>query len=461
MGALLFTAGVTGLASVCAAQPFDWGLPPGFPSPAVPADNPMSDARVELGRHLFYDTRMSINGTQSCATCHRQELAFTDGLARAKGATGAVHPRSSMSLFNAAFAPSLTWAAPMLVDFERQALVPMFGTDPVEMGLKGHERRLLQDLRGDGTYLRLFARAFDGDPRSFSVANIARALAAFQRSLVSARSPYDRYRYGGDPSAISEAAKRGEQIFFSGEKAGCFQSHAGWTFAGPVRHAGRPDVETGFHNTGLYEPYPEPNSGLARHTGNPADAGKFRTPSLRNIGVTAPYMHDGRIATLEEVIEHYAAGGRARTNPNRSSILRPLKITAAEKADLIAFLHSLTDHEALRDPRWANPWPARPGASAATQSFCSITSVDLITAVTVSPFFNPSSSALRRVITLSMTFFPTRTVTWAITSPSCTSMIFPVNRFLADNGIPGLYHSSTPHGKQIRADALIPSKVIP
>jgi hypothetical protein len=172
-------------------------------------------------------------------------------------------------------------------------------------------------------------------------------------------------------------------------------------------------------------------------------------------------MHDGSIATLEEVIEHYAAGGRARMNPNRSSILRPLKLTDCEKADLISFLHSLTDREALLDPRWSNPWPARQSASAAPQSFWSMTSVDLMTAVTVSPFFNPSSSALRRVMTLSMTFFPTRTVTWAMTSPRRTSVIFPVRRFLADNGIPGLYHSLAPHGKPIRVEILVPSKVIP
>lgn len=449
------------VAAVCAAQPFDWGLPPGFPAPVVPPDNPMSAAKVELGRHLFYDTRMSVNGTQSCATCHRRELAFTDGLARSKGATGEEHPRSSMSLINAAFAPSLTWADPALIELEPQALVPMFGTDPIELGLRGHERRLLEELRGDDVYRRLFAAAFAGEAQPVTVANITKALGAFQRTLVSARSPYDRYRYGGDASAISEAAKRGERIFFSGEKAGCFQCHGGWNFAGPVRHAGRPSTSVEFHNTGLYERYPEPNTGLARHTGNAADAGKFRAPTLRNIAVTAPYMHDGSIATLEEVIEHYAAGGRARTNPNRSSILRPLNLTAGEKADLIAFLHSLTDQEALNDPRWSNPWPVRRGALAAPQSFWSMTSVDLMTAVTVSPFFSPSSSALRRVMTLSMTFFPTRTVTWAMTSPSRTSVIFPVNWFLADIGIFGFYHNSAPHGKRIRAESLILTKVIP
>lgn len=455
------TAAALVLSAVCAAQPFDWGLPPGFPSPSVPADNPMTAKKVELGRHLFYDTRLSINGTQSCATCHRQELAFTDGLARSKGATGEEHPRSSMSLINAAFAPSLTWADPALVELEPQALVPMFGTDPVELGLRGQEGRLLQDLRGERTYRRLFAQAFAGEVQPFTIANITRALAAFQRTLVSARSPYDRYRYGGNAAAIPEAARRGEEIFFSGEKAGCFQCHGGWNFAGPVRHSGRPATETEFHNTGLYELYPEPNTGLARHTGNAADAGKFRAPTMRNIAVTAPYMHDGSIATLEAVIEHYAAGGRAHMNPNRSSILRPLKLTDCEKADLISFLHSLTDREALRDPRWSNPWPARQSASAPPQSFWSMTSVDLMTAVTVSPFFNPSSSALRRVMTLSMTLFPTRTVTWAMTSPRRTSVIFPVRRFLADNGIPGLYHSLAPHGKPIRVEILVPSKVIP
>ena len=448
------------LAAACAAQPFDWGLPPGFPAPYVPPDNPMSAAKVELGRRLFYDTRLSVNGAQSCASCHRQELAFTDGLARAKGTTGEQHPRSSMSLINAAFAPSLTWADPALVELEAQALVPMFGTDPVELGLKGQEARLLADLRADPLYRRLFAEAFPGQPQPATIANITKALAAFQRTLVSARSPYDRYRYGGDPSAISEAAKRGERIFFSGEKAGCFQCHGGWNFAGPVRHQGRPGIETEFHNTGLYERYPEPNTGLARHTRNPADAGKFRAPTLRNIAVTAPYMHDGSIATLEEAIAHYAAGGRARTNPRRSPILRPLNLTAAEKEDLIAFLHSLTDLEALRDPRWANPWPAR-RAAAPPQSFWSMTSVDLITAVTVSPFLSPSSSALRRVMTLSMTFFPTRTLTWAITSPSRISMIFPVNWFLADKAIPGLYHSSHRRGKPFRASLLTSPEVLP
>ncbi len=316
----------------------------------------MSVAKIELGRHLFYDTRLSVNGTLSCAGCHRQELAFTDGLARAKGATGELHPRSSMSLVNIAYAPALTWADPKLDSLEQQALVPVLGTEPVELGLRGQEEKVLQELQRLPVYQRLFAAAFPGEDDPFRLENVTKALAAFQRTIISTRSPYDRYRYGGEESAISSAAKRGEVLFFSGENAGCFQCHGGWNFSGPVRWEGGPAVEPEFHNTGLYEKYPAPNTGLKRQTGNPLDAGKFRAPTLRNIAVTAPYMHDGSIATLEEAIEHYAKGGRAAASPNKSTILRPFRLTAAEKADLIEFLRSLTDEELLRDPRWSNPW---------------------------------------------------------------------------------------------------------
>ena len=124
------------LAVFCAAADFDWGLPKGFPAPAVPANNPMSAAKVELGRYLFYEKRMSVNGKQSCGTCHRQELAFTDGRAHAEGTTGQAHPRSSMSLVNVAYVPLLTWANPTLSSLEEQALVPMLGEEPIELGLK-------------------------------------------------------------------------------------------------------------------------------------------------------------------------------------------------------------------------------------------------------------------------------------------------------------------------------------
>lgn len=145
-------------------------------------------------------------------------------------------------------------------------------------------------------------------------------------------------------------------LFFSGEKAGCFPCHGGWNFSGSVRYEGGPAVEPEFHNAGLCEKYAAPNTGLERHTGNPQDAGKFRAPTLRNVAVTALYMHDGSIASLEEAIPHYTKGGRAAANPNESTILRLFRLTAEEQAELIRFLRSLTDEELLKDPRWSDPW---------------------------------------------------------------------------------------------------------
>ncbi|HEU0121470.1 MAG TPA: MbnH family di-heme enzyme [Bryobacteraceae bacterium] len=338
------------------AQPFDWNVRTGFPDPPVPTANPMSPAKVELGRHLFYDRRLSVNGGESCASCHKQELAFTDGLAHAKGTTGQAHPRSSMSLVNIAYAPALTWADPDATELERQALTPMFGTNPVELGLQGQEGRVLSEITGDTVYRALFASAFPGETPSVDL--ITKALAAFERTIISTRSPYDRYRYGGEPNAISEAAKRGEKVFFSSEKAGCFQCHGGWNFSGPVRYAGGPPTHAEFVNTGVYRSYLDPNTGLARHSGSATDEGKFRVPTLRNIAVTAPYMHDGSMATLAEVVEHYVRGGRA-AHPHKSSILRPLSLSASDRGDLIEFLRSLTDEELLRDSRFSDPWARR------------------------------------------------------------------------------------------------------
>src|SRR5262249_38103079 len=139
---------------------FDWNIPKPFPRPVIPADNPMSQAKVELGRYLFYDKRMSSNGRTSCASCHRQELAFTDGRAQAEGTTGELHPRSSMSLANIAYSPLLTWANPTLSSLEEQAKVPMFGTEPIELGLKGHEEEFLRVIAGDAVYQKLFPEAF-------------------------------------------------------------------------------------------------------------------------------------------------------------------------------------------------------------------------------------------------------------------------------------------------------------
>lgn len=355
--------------SEVSAPAYAWKLPPGLPPPHVPADNPMSDAKVELGRHLFYDTRLSRNGTQSCASCHQQARAFTDGLPRSVGSTGERHPRGSMSLVNVGYAKVLAWADPTLTRLEDQALVPMFGEHPIELGLD-RDGKWLDALSRDTTYQRLIRAAFpseDGLTRD----RVVKALAAFQRSIVSVRSPYDRYHYDRDDSAVSDAAKRGEMLFHS-RPLSCFTCHGGAHFSNAMG-SGRMVMTVEMHNTGLYNvaglmSYPDENTGLFAFTRKPEDMGKFKAPTLRNIAVTAPYMHDGSVATLEEVFDHYAAGGRTiatgphrgvgRDNPHKAAAITGFALTPDQRADLIAFLRSLTDEALLNDPRFANPWPA-------------------------------------------------------------------------------------------------------
>ncbi len=361
--------------SGASARSYVWDLPPGFPRPRVPVDNPMSVEKVELGRHLFYDTRMSLDQTFSCATCHKQPIAFTDGRAQGVGVTGQVHPRGSMSLANVAYTPVLTWANPTQRRLETQALVPMFGEEPVELGLSGHETALLARLAMVPRYESLFAAAFPDEKNPLTLANVTRAIAAFERTLISGRSPYDRYRTGEDPLAISESAKRGEALFFS-ERTECFHCHGGFNFTETTDYVGKGFVEVEFHNTGLYNldadgSYPPPNTGVMAVSDDAEDMGRFRAPTLRNIALTAPYMHDGSVATLEAVIAHYEAGGRTiadgpfkgvgALNPKKSSFVKGFSLTSEERRDLIAFLESLTDTTFLTDSRFADPWPAHSG----------------------------------------------------------------------------------------------------
>lgn len=349
---------------------FRWELPAGFPVPLVPTDNPMSDAKVELGRRLFYDTRLSGNGAFSCSSCHRQQNAFADARNLPFGSTGQAHPRNSMSLPNVAYQVVLGWADTKTRRLESQALIPMLGTAPVELGLSGREAEMLGRLRSVALYQPLFRAAFPADTSPFTVDNVTRAIAAFERTLVSGDSPYDRYRRGVT-NAISDPAKRGEALF-TGDRLKCSQCHSGIMFTNAARWVGGPGTaDPEFFNTGLYNvggtgAYPAPNTGLHAVTGLASDMGKFKVPSLRNIEVTFPYMHDGTVATLSDVIDHYAAGGRTITgasspgvgsaNPNKSVLIGGFTITAAEKADLIAFLRSLTDSTFLTTPRLSNPW---------------------------------------------------------------------------------------------------------
>lgn len=360
-----------------------WDLPEGVLPPRVPEDNPMSVAKVELGRFLFYDKRLSANETQSCASCHQQDLAFTDGLTQAEGSTGEIHPRNSMMLANAGYAASLTWANNVLEKLEEQALVPMFGDEPVELGMSGMEDELLRRMRDDERYPAMFAAAFPNEEDPIVLGNITKALAAFQRQLTSFDSRVDRFNRG-DETALTESERRGMTLFFGGQtEAGvtdaleCFHCHGGFLFSQASDHEQNVFDQKSFINNGLYNldedgSYPTGNEGLYDLTFDPKNKGQFKPPSLRNIAKTAPYMHDGSFETLEEVIRHYERGGRlvpegteingedvsgdGHDNPNKSSFLNGFEITDQERRDVIAFLEALTDEGFLTNPAYSDPF---------------------------------------------------------------------------------------------------------
>ena len=332
----------------------------------------MTVESVELGRYLFYDIRLSGNGTQSCATCHAQALAFSDGRRTSTGSTGEAHPRNAQALVNVAYNSTLTWANPVLSELERQVQIPMFGEFPVELGISGREEPVLAALRADSRYAPLFAAAFPGEAEPMSFANIVKALSAFARALTSFNSPYDRFVYGGERAALSPAAQRGMRMFLS-EDLECHHCHTGFNFSQSTQHEGVTFIERPFFNTGLYNlddsgAYPADNTGLYALTNEPLDMGKFRPPTLRNIAKSGPYMHDGSLETLDDVVEFYARGGRliksgpnagdGKLNKHKNGLVAGFTATPEQKADLIAFLESLTDEAFLKDRRFSDPFAA-------------------------------------------------------------------------------------------------------
>ncbi len=337
--------------------------------PPVPDTNPNTVEKVQLGRRLFYDNRLSVNGLGSCSTCHLQHLAFTDGRPHAIGVTGESHARSSMSLINVAYNSNFTWASRRLQTLEQQIAIPLFNVQPVELGMTGREAVLVTELQADSTYARLFQSAFPESDDHVGIDNIIEALASFVRSIIAADSAFDRLLYLDDQSAISESALRGMRLFFS-EKLNCGACHQGQNYAGGQYVQGKLQEPTEFHNTGLYNVgghnrYPKADPGLRSESRQSDDDGKFRAPSLRNIAVTAPYMHDGSISTLSGVIDPYAAGGRSidngqnagigSANSRKSELLTGFELSSVEKNDLLSFLNSLTDHSALEEQRFSKP----------------------------------------------------------------------------------------------------------
>ncbi len=300
--------------------PWRWELPDGVPPPPVPIANTMSAAKVELGRRLFYDADLSAKGTLSCAGCHEQKRGFADGNATRPGVHGDPGRRNVPGLANVAWFPRLTAADPAITSLEAQALVPLVGEHPVEMGMKGLEAELPGRLGADACYRRMFLRAFPAEKGRIDLGTVTAALAAFERTLIALDSPYDRFRAGaGD--ALPIKAKRGAGLFATLGCADC--------------HAGRDLTDGRYHRL---EPAGSGDAGLAEKTGRAEDAGRFRTPSLRNVAVTGPWWHDGSAKTLEEAVRRHRSA-----------------LPEASLPPLLAFFDSLTDPHFLTDSRFAMP----------------------------------------------------------------------------------------------------------
>lgn len=305
------------------------------PLPAMSSDR----ALVELGAALFVEPALSGNGTQSCASCHQAARAFTDGRPTALGSTGEANVLNTPSVVNAGELPALGWASPARTSLEAQIALPLFGAHPVEMGATGHEGEILRRLETDARYPALFRAAFPGDAKPLRWQRVIDALAAYVRSLRSS-GPYDRF-LAGDNAALSDEARRGAALFV---ELGCSACHSG-----PLLTNGS------YHNLGLYgftvvEDVPPSQEGLYGVTGQAADMGRWRVPSLRNVALTAPYFHDGSAATLEDVLDVYEQGGRGtgQRSPLKSEALVPITMSREDRAALIAFLRALTDEPATR-----------------------------------------------------------------------------------------------------------------
>ena len=294
-------------------------VPAGFPSLEYPADNVPTRLRVELGRRLFYDSRLSEDETVNCGSCHVLSAAFTDGRTTSSRLHGIAGKRNAPTLVN------LAWMKRLMMEggvptLETQALAPLHDSTEMSPSMMP----ILARLNGDA-YLKELTRAAYGRD-SIDAFVLTRALACFQRTFMSGDGRYDRYLQG-KKDQMNEKELRGKELFFSA-KTQCSECHSGVFF-----------TDMDYHNIGLEEVYAD--DGKARATHRDEDVGRFKTPTLRNIQLTAPYMHDGSMASLEEVIAFYNAGGKAHRNKDER--IHPLGLTPAQQADLLAFLTTLTD----------------------------------------------------------------------------------------------------------------------
>ncbi len=327
----------------------------GLPPLPVPEDNPQSPEKIALGEKLYNETRFSGDGTVGCVTCHDPKKGFTDNLPTSKGIRGQFGTRNAPTVINAAYYKFQFWDG-RRPDLEGQAKDPFL--NPIEHGLQNHDQ-ILDVIRKDAAYTAAFQKVFQADAAAITIDHVVGAIAAFERTVISGDSPFDRYLYGKDEAAISEAAKRGLALYRV--KARCQDCHT-------IGQTSAIFTDDKFHNLGVGFKRIEPRlraiidaqmkaaagdvdksvltdanvSELGRFaiTRKQEEIGAFKTPTLRNIELTAPYMHDGSQKTLAEVVDFYNKGGEA--NPFLDSGIRPLNLTPAEVADLLAFLKTLT-----------------------------------------------------------------------------------------------------------------------
>lgn len=301
--------------------PYTLTIPFGLDAAAgyIPADYPLTQDKVELGKLLFFDTRLSQNNTVSCASCHIPQLAWTDGQQVGIGIHRQPATRNTQTIVNRLYSKAQLWhgKSPSL---EAQAINPIH--KPVRMGMPSYEAEVakLNDIKG---YRERFQKVFGTD---VTLDGLAKAIAAFERTILSGNSPADRFDMGGEERAISESAKRGLALFQG--KARCTRCHSGFNF-----------TDEQFHNLGIDWDGDQIDVGRYKVSKDPEDIGAFKTPTLREISLTAPYMHDGRFATLEEVIEFYDQGGLQ--NPHLSNLMVPLSLTEQEKTDLVEYMRAL------------------------------------------------------------------------------------------------------------------------
>lgn len=294
-------------------------IPKGFPYPLIPSDNQPTQNRIDLGKKIFFDPILSRDSSISCSSCHHTDKKFTDGLQFSIGIDSNHTTRNSMTILNTAYQPSMFWdgGVPTL---EQQVLAPI--ANPLEMDFDIN--MVVARMNNHADYPALFQKAYHLPP---TVYTLTRAIACYERTLFTGKSRYDDYLYNNNTQALNASELNGNNIFF-GEKGECFHCHGEYNF-----------TDYSFKNNGLYLFYAD--SGRARITLSQSDVGKFKVPSLRNIELTAPYMHDGSKATLEDVVDHYNSGGQP--HPNKSGLIQPLNLTIQEKQDLVNFLKTLTD----------------------------------------------------------------------------------------------------------------------